>query len=110
MANRAVKAYWSILVEDGCCICQRPATIAHCHGGSITERMGPKARGKKLPRMDYLVLPLCPDHAGEGPLGLDGGPLRWESRFGRQADWIDKLGERHYLGLWYLAKLGEKAR
>jgi len=105
MSTAIVRRYWTRLVADGCLICQRPATVAHCHGGSIVERMGePKAKGKKLARYDWLCLPLCPEHAGESVNGLDAGPRKWEARFGTQAHFIDVLAVKHGLELWKLAK------
>jgi hypothetical protein len=73
MPTADVKRYWSLIVKDGCILCGGPAEIAHCHGGSIVERTKqPKAKGKKLPRFDWLVLPLCPLHGREPyPTGLD---------------------------------------
>ena len=103
MATAEVRRYWGQLVECGCLICRRPATIAHCHGASMVERTGAKAKGKKLPRLDWLVIPLCPDHAGEGPVGLDASPRAWEARFGRQADAIDRLCDQFGRNLWLLA-------
>ena len=49
MSTAAVRRYWDQVAALGCVICGGPAEIAHCHGGSITERMQePKAKGKKL--------------------------------------------------------------
>lgn len=109
MATAAVKRYWTRLVEGGCIITGRPAEIAHCHGGSIVERMGePKAKGKKLPRYDWLVLPLAPEYHRIGPYALDWCVEAWESRNGSQASHIDRLCERFGLDLWALANEGRK--
>lgn len=104
MPTAAVKRYWTRLVEPGCLVCRSPAEIAHAHGGSIVERTGEKAKGLKLPRMDWLVLPLCPQHGRHPyPLALDTNVEAWEARYGRQADHIDVFCERHGLDLWALA-------
>jgi hypothetical protein len=88
------------IVHGGC-----PAQIAHAHNGSIRERMGePKAKGKKLARYDWLVLPLCPALHAE----LDANVLAWEAKYGTQAEWIDLLCHRLGRDLWALARAGRK--
>ncbi len=107
MANATVLRYWSRLAKHGCLVCRRPAEIAHAHGGSIVERMQePKAKGVKLDRYDWLVLPLCPKHHRTSEaLALDLiGARAWELLFGRQDEWIDYLAALYGLDLWALAK------
>lgn len=96
----------------GCLICQSPAEIAHCHNGSIRERMGePKAKGKKLSRYDWLVLPLCGlHHRDTSPLGLDRNVAAWESQFGTQAFYIDQICVALGVNLWERAREGAKTR
>jgi hypothetical protein len=99
-----IREFWSKVAAMGCIICGRPAQIAHCHGASIVEKMGePKAKGKKLARYDWLVLPLCVWHHLDGDLALDKDPKGWEIVFGRQVDWIDVIASRLGLNLWKLA-------
>ncbi len=101
MASAACRRYWSRLVADGCLLCGSPAQIAHCHGGSITERtQQPKAKGKKLAYMDWLVLPLCPFHHAL----LDAGVHAFEAMYSDQAYMIDLLAERFNMPLWALAR------
>jgi len=101
----AVRRYWTKLADSGCLITGRPAQIAHCHGGSIVERMQePKAKGKKLARLDWLVLPLCP----EEHTMLDRDVATWERLRGPQAYWIDVLCKRYGVDLWMLAQVGRK--
>jgi hypothetical protein len=105
MASAAVKRYWGRLVLMGCIITGGPAEIAHCHGGSIVERMQePKARGKKLARYDWLVLPLAPQLHRYGPYALDLDVRAWERRFGTQASYIDLLAGKTGINLWELAR------
>ena len=105
MACAAVKRYWGRLVAMGCIVCGGPAEIAHAHNGSIRERMQEaKAKGKKLPRYDWLVLPLCCGHHRIGPLALDLDVRAWERRFGTQASYIDLLCGKTGINLWELAK------
>ena len=110
MASAIVRRYWTRLVADGCCICGAPAEVAHCHGGSIVERMRePKAKGKKMARYDWLVLPLCPRHGRNPyPTALDTDVAAWESSFGSQAAWVDDFAHKHGLDLWVLAQQGRK--
>lgn len=104
MATAEVRRYWSRLVDGGCLICGGPAEIAHAHGGSMVERTNePKAKGRKLPRWDWLALPLCPAHHRLGPHALDNNVAAWERLYGRQADHIDALCKRFDLDLWTLS-------
>lgn len=104
-ATAAQRRHWDRVAALSCLICERPAQIAHAHSGSVRERMQePKCKGVKLRRMNWLVLPLCPDdHAA-----LDAGVDAWEARHGEQAAFIDKLCEMFSLDLWALAKEGRK--
>jgi len=106
MATAAVKRYWGRLAAMGCILCGAPAEIAHAHGGSIVERMQePKARGKKLARMDWIVLPLCYlHHRDTSPVGLDRDVAAWERANGTQARYIDLLCGRTGINLWELAR------
>lgn len=104
-ATAAQRYYWTKLVMLGCIICGGPAEIAHSHGGSITPIMGVKAKGKKLQRMNWIVLPLCPYHHRDTYCtGLDRDVDAWEAKFGTQAEHIDKLGALFGMDLWTLAK------
>jgi hypothetical protein len=111
MPTADVKRYWSLIVKDGCILCGGPAEIAHCHGGSIVERTKqPKAKGKKLPRFDWLVLPLCPLHGREPyPTGLDTNVRAWEAANGTQAHHIDLLVIGTGIDVWALAGVKEIA-
>ena len=105
-ASAAVRRYWGRLAAMGCILCGAPAEIAHAHGGSIVERMQePKARGKKLARMDWTVLPLCYlHHRDTSPVGLDRDVAAWERANGSQARYIDLLCGRTGINLWELAR------
>jgi len=110
MTTAAQRRYWTALVRDGCVLCGAPAEIAHAHGGSIVERMQePKAKGVKLERYDWLVLPLCPAHHRSEAGCLDNSPRAWEAVHGEQAAWIDLLCHRHGLDLWRLASPTKEA-
>jgi|GEM_PF-3860208 hypothetical protein len=114
MATAEIERYWKLIVRYGCITligddlavaCGAPAEIAHCHGGSIVERMQePKAKGRKLPRYDWLVLPICPHHHRLTTFGLDHGPLRWEQRHGPQAVYLDHLIRRTGVDVWARAR------
>jgi hypothetical protein len=110
MPSAPVKRSWDQVAALGCCICGGPAEIAHAHGGSIVERMQePKAKGKKLPRYDWLVLPLCYRHHRDTSVeGLDQNVQRWEAWYGPQADHIDRLMVKLGMNVWALAKVGSK--
>lgn len=107
MAGAETRRYWSWIASHGCLICGGPSEVAHAHGGSIVERMQePKAKGVKLARYDWLVIPLCPAHHRLHNDSLDHGVDRWELRFGRQADWIDVLVAESGINVWALAARG----
>jgi hypothetical protein len=103
------RRYWTRLAAGGCVITGGPAEIAHCHGGSIVERMQePKARGVKLRRYHWLVLPLAPELHRTARGSLDEAPEAWEAEYGKQAEWIDLLCHRHGINLWAKAQEGRK--
>lgn len=110
MSTAAVRRYWTQVADVGCLICQQPAEIAHAHGGSIVERgvqIGEdysKAKGLKLAYMDWLVLPLCPNHHRLGSTALDRDVDAFERAYGPQAEFIDYLAVRFGLNLWQLAR------
>ena len=116
MATAEVRRYWSRLVDMGCVArldklqpCGAPAEIAHCHDGSVVERMmEPRAKGKKLARYDWLVLPLCPRHHRHGRDALDNGVKSWERRFGTQAGHVDRLIAETGIDVWAKANEGRK--
>jgi hypothetical protein len=101
MASASVKRHWSRLANMGCIVhggC--PAQIAHCHNGSVRIRMQePKAKGKKLPRYDWLTLPLCPQLHAE----LDANVRAWELKYGPQAAFLDLVADILDIDLWALA-------
>jgi hypothetical protein len=70
----------------------------------------PKAKGRKLPRYDWLALPLSPWFHRLGPPGdaLDLDVDLWEQKNGTQASWIDHLSEKYGIPLWALASKGRK--
>lgn len=105
MSTAAVRRYWNRVAELGCCVCGLPAQIAHAHNGSIRDRMQePKAKGKKLPRLDWLVLPICDSHHRS----LDADVHRWERVHGEQAAHIDRLILKLGVPVWDLARVGMK--
>jgi hypothetical protein len=110
LSTAAVRRYWQRLTDEvGCIITGAPAEIAHCHGASIVERMQePKAKGKKLARYDWLVIPLSPWLHRLTQDSLDANPHAWEQRYGTQAEWIDFLAAHFKIDLWALAKQGAK--
>lgn len=79
--------------------CGQPATIQHCRAGSMKDRGVNRAKGKK--NSDWLVIGLCAKHHFLEE-GIDGsmGVKTWESRYGKQADMIDKLCKIFNLDLW----------
>ncbi len=110
-ATAAQQRHWTRVAALGCLVCHGPAEIAHAHGGSVRERLRePKARGKKLRRLNWLVLPLCDKHHRLGPPGfaLDLDVPAWERIHGPQAGYIDELCRKFDLDLWTLAKQGAK--
>jgi hypothetical protein len=103
-ATAAQRRFWGRLAELGCIVCGRPAQIAHAHSGSVRERtQEPKAKGKKLQRLDWLVIPMCPFHHGL----LDCDVKGFEAIYGPQAGMIDRLCKHFGLNLWTLSR-GDK--
>lgn len=110
MSTAAVRRHWARVAALGCIVCGGPAEIAHCHGGSIVERMQePKAKGRKLSRYDWLVLPLCPNHHRDTSInGLDRNVEEWEDANPSQSFLIDMLCVELDIDLWAKANEGRK--
>jgi len=109
VASAAVRRHWTRVAAIGCVVCGGPAEIAHCHNDSIRERMQePKAKGKKLPRYDWLVIPLCSLHHRNSVAALDLNVGSFEAAFGTQASHIDRLCEVLGIDLWAKANEGRK--
>lgn len=104
MASTKVKRHWDRLAEMGCIITGLPATMHHCHGGSMIERGIFKAGGKKT--SDWLVIPLAAHLHYLGSEGIDAGKLtvdEWEGRYGTQADYLDEVVKRTGIDVWQKA-------
>ncbi len=70
----------------------------------------PKCKGKKLARLDVICLPLCPHHHRDtSPCGLDRDVAAWETAYGDQAMWIDRLIAKLGVDVWALAQVGRKS-
>lgn len=110
MSTAQVRRYWNRLAGMGCIITRGPAEIAHCHGGSLIIRgreLGrdyTKAKGVKLPYMDFLVLPISPLLHRIASYSLDQDVEEWEHRYGPQTYWLDEMVKRTGVDVWELAK------
>ena len=62
--------------------------------------MGVKAKGKKIPRFDWLVLPLCPGHGREQHGGLDADVKAWEKEHGSQVVHLVRLAVALGVNVW----------
>ena len=82
--TQAQKAHWDRVAELGCILTRQPATIAHCHGGSI-KLLGPDwCPGMSQRQNHWLVIPLS-KKLHQGQYGLDTwaeGVEAWEARWG----------------------------
>ncbi len=113
MTTAAIKRHYARVIELGCALhglgC--PAEIAHCAGKpSVVERTKePKAKGKKLERLNYLVIALCPAFHRLYCWSLDNSPKEWEARFGKCADMLDDVAARLGVDVWKLSQQGRKS-
>lgn len=100
--NREARKLWDEIAAMGCIVTGGPATIHHAHGASMKERGFHRAIGRKV--SDWLVIPLAFElHIGDE--GIDRiGVLRWEMKYGKQADMIDLLCQRLGVDLWQKAR------
>jgi len=107
MATAEIKRHWGRVAGLDCLISCRPSpTLHHCHGGSMREAGVMRAKGRKT--SNWLVIPIDAEfHTGR--LGIDSGGFtvaEWERRFGRQADFLDKVCALLGVDVW--AKAGVK--
>lgn len=110
MPTAEVRRYWTQVASLGCVVCKGLAEVAHCAGKpSVSERLQePKAKGMKLPRMDWIVLPVCAWHHRMSVDALDLNPRLFEQRYGTVAGHIDKVAEKLGVDVWAKAKEGKK--
>lgn len=110
MSTGAILRYWTQIAGMGCILTGGPAEIAHCHGGSLLIRgreLGrdyTKAKGRKLPYMDWLVLPLSPEYHRLANYSLDQDVETWERANGTQVYWLDEMVRRTGVDVWDLAR------
>ena len=90
--TRAIKEHWSAVAELGCILTGQPATIAHCHGGSISDELGPKFRPGMAQRQNHwLVIPLSKE-LHQGRFGLDTSSVElWEIRWRKQTQLLEEV-------------------
>jgi len=108
MATAEIKRHWDRVADLGCIVClAKPATIHHCHGGSLKEIGLHRAGGKKP--IDWLVVPLCPTHH-TGDFGIDGpmGVKRWEREYWPQVELLQWVSDR--VGFDVIAKAREEMK
>lgn len=108
MSTAAIRRYWTRVAANGCAV-HGPGCavhIAHCAGKpSVVERIKePKAKGKKLLRMDWIVVGLCP----ELHYMLDYDPAEFERQHGPVAVLVDRLAARLGVDVWALSQRGRK--
>lgn len=108
--SAAIRRYWTQVASLGCVVCGGLAEIAHCAGKpSVVARIKePKAKGKKLARMDWLVLPLCMWHHRMARNSLDLNPTAFEASFGPVAVMIDRIAAKIGVDVWTLCQEGRK--
>ena len=96
--NKELKDHWSRVAELGCLISQGPATLHHCHGGSM--RQFGVLRGTSQKVSDWLVIPIAMKYH-TGDQGVDFiGVETWEKRFGTQVDFIDEVCLALNVNVW----------
>lgn len=97
----AIREHWDRVAELGCLLSGGPATLHHCHGGSLREIGIHKGFGQKT--NDFLVIPIAQRfHTGE--FGIDVIPVwEWEHRFGTQVGHLDDLCRTLGYSVWELA-------
>lgn len=109
MSAAVVRRYWSLLAASGCIVHGEGCApqIAHAiRAPDVQARVQePKPKGKKLPRHDWLVIPLCP------PLHFmfDNNPALFDQRYGLASEYIDQLAARFRVPIWELSQMGRKS-
>lgn len=102
---KTVKEHHDNVRALGCIISGRtPATIHHCHGGSLKWRGFHVGMAQK--QNEALVIPLHLDYH-VGKFGIDSGigVERWETEYGTQAGMLDEVSRRLGYDVWKLAEM-----
>lgn len=93
-----LRRHWNAVAAMGCIVTRAPATLHHAHGGSMKLRGIHRSVGRKT--SDWLVIPL----SWELHLGAEGidriGVVRWEAKWGKQADMLDEIVRRLGVDVW----------
>jgi len=113
VSTAAIKRFWNRVVGLGCLVHGHGCEPEICHvigKPSVTERTKePKPRGKKLPRHDWLVIPLCPALHRLDNDSLDLNAKAFEAEHGPVADMVDRIAARLGVPVWDLANKGRKS-
>jgi len=90
-----IKDHWSFVASLGCCISEGPATLHHCHGGSMIDAFGSNLRGGGQKTSDWLVVPIAAKYH-TGDFGIDNGIAvrEWEKEFGYQVDMLLDINDQ----------------
>jgi hypothetical protein len=101
-----IRDHWDRVAQLGCIVTgSEPATIHHCHGGSLLLVPGLNNPGMAQRQNHWLVIPLV-ERLHTGDLGIDNGfsPFKsvkgWESHFGFQVDFLDEVCRRLGINVW----------
>lgn len=88
-STKAVREHWNAVANIGCLLTGSPATLHHCHGGSMVAVLGYAwSPGMAQKQNDWWVIPIRRDlHVGsavaiDGSLGVKG----WEEMWGSQVE------------------------
>lgn len=93
-ATLEITRHWARVAALGCILTRQPATVAHCHGGSVSLLLGADYRPGVAQRQNHwLVLPLSRE-LHQGAYGLDTHPdgvAAWEALHGTQVRLLEEL-------------------
>ena len=99
------KKHFETVAQLKCCVCQGPATIHHCKGGSMIDWFGSKISPRGTRCNHFLVIPLCMNHH-TGDDGIDVMPTReWEKNFGTQVYHLVQVNDAIPYSIWELSGL-----
>lgn len=108
---KSIKEHHELVRGLRCVVTDRPrVSLHHVQGSSVGRRLAEmgydplKSLNQRGSGSEALVIPLAPELHFAGADAIDGqmGRTTWETRFGKQSDFVDEVSAQVGYDLWKL--------